>query len=133
MPTEINFRLADAEKPIILVPTFVNGRGPYDFVLDTGASVTVLSAALAQSIGIKSGGAKEGMGCGAGGKVELSTGHVKSLAIGGAKQENLQVAIADLSALSQAVGAQLEGIVGYNYLKDFKVTIDYSKTSLSLA
>lgn len=57
---------------------------------------------------------------------------VESLAIGTAKLENLHVAIADLNALSQAAGVKLEGIIGYNFLKSFRVTIDYPKGLLRL-
>lgn len=129
-PGEVNFRLAAACKPIVLVPTFLNGMGPYEFALDTGASLTVISADLAHSLEIKSGEAKEGMGCG--GKVEVAISRVASLAVGSARLENPEVAIADLGVLSQAVGAKLDGIIGYNYLKDFKVTIDYPKGRLRL-
>jgi len=34
--------------------------------------------------------------------------------------------------LSQAVGAKLDGIVGYNFLRDYKVVIDYPNELLSL-
>jgi hypothetical protein len=34
--------------------------------------------------------------------------------------------------LSQAIGAKLDGIVGYNFLHNYKVVIDYPGETLSL-
>jgi predicted aspartyl protease len=112
-------------KPVILVPAFINGKGPFEFALDPGASMTILSIELAERIGVKHGELKEGMG--AGGKVQVVMSIIDYLAIGQAKRENLQIAITDLNPLSQAVGIKLDGVVGYNYLKNFKLTIDYPR------
>jgi predicted aspartyl protease len=130
MSDEVSFSLGGPAKPIILVPTFVNGRGPYDFALDTGASMTVLATELARSLGIKSGGS--GKGVGAGGSVEVSMASIDSLALGRSELKGLQVAVVDLGALSRAAGVRLQGIIGYNFLKSFRVTIDYPKKLLRL-
>jgi len=50
--TEIAFRHANAEDPLLVVPTLVNEKGPYDFALDTGASRTVISLELAAEFGL---------------------------------------------------------------------------------
>lgn len=130
MSTEVTFRLASATRPVLLVPVFVNGKGPYEFALDTGATTTILSVELARSLGIEGEEKKEGVG--AGGRTQVSIAHVASLGVGAAKLENLQVAILDLNVLSQAAGAKLNGIIGYNYLKNFRVTIDYPQARLRL-
>jgi hypothetical protein len=36
-----------------------------------------------------------------------------------------------LPALSQALATRLDGIIGYNFLKEFRVTIDYPNETLS--
>jgi hypothetical protein len=38
-----------------------------------------------------------------------------------------------LDMLSTAVGAKLDGIIGYNFLNLFRVTIDYPRTTLNFA
>jgi predicted aspartyl protease len=43
----MQFSLIDSDKPIIIVKVKVNGEGPFDFAVDTGASVTALSKQLA--------------------------------------------------------------------------------------
>ncbi|MGB8322898.1 MAG: hypothetical protein WCE52_08050 [Candidatus Acidiferrum sp.] len=40
--TGVTFRLAGSKQALILVPVFVDGRGPYSFVVDTGATTTVV-------------------------------------------------------------------------------------------
>ena len=130
MSTQLSFRLAGPARPIILVPTFVNGRGPYEFALDTGAAVTVLSPELAAALGLTSAEAREGMG--AGGKIQVGITSIQSLAVGTAGIENLQAAIADLSGIGKAAGVRLDGIIGHNYLRHFVVTIDYPACSLRL-
>ena len=130
MSNEVSFRLGGPAKPIILVPTFVNRMGPYDFALDTGASLTILSVELAESLGVKKGGS--GMGIGAGGSIQVSMGSVNSVAVGRIEVREILVAVMDLAALSQAVGVRLLGIIGYNFLKSFRLTIDYPKRLLRL-
>jgi predicted aspartyl protease len=130
MSNEVSFRLGDPAKPLILVPTSINGKGPYDFALDTGASMTILSGELVQSLGVSRGVSRTGVG--AGGSVEVSLASVDSLAIGRVEVKRLQVAVMDLDILSQAVGVRLMGIIGYNFLRSFRVTIDYPKKLLRL-
>lgn len=131
MLSEVYFRLAGGAQPLVLVPVHVNGEGAYDFVLDTGAGTSLLSPELARELNVEGAETKEAQT--AGGKVSVAVGSVESLAIGTAKVENLQVAMTDLSDLSKAVGAKVDGDIGYNYLKHFRVTIDYGSNILRLA
>jgi predicted aspartyl protease len=131
-PSAVPFRLASPAKPLILVPARVNGTGPYQFALDTGASTTVLASGLAQELGIARTGAPAMTG--GGGAVAASLGTLRSLALGDRRINNLPIVIADfLSALSTVVGERLDGIVGHNYLREFRVTIDYGQGMLELA
>lgn len=131
MIAEVRFRLAGGTQPLILVPVTVNDTGTYDFILDTGAGTSLLSTNLARSLGVEGTRTKEGQT--AGGKVTVRLGDVGSLAIGAAKVENVEVGIVDLSDLGKAVGAKIDGDIGYNYLKNFRVTIDYRNSTLRLA
>lgn len=129
-PVEITFQLGGPAKPVVLVPVLVNGRGPYQFALDTGAGQTVVSSELAEEVALEKGEKREALG--AGGKVTVSLSKVNSIAVGCAGLEDLPVVVTDLSVLRLAIGARLDGILGYNYLSNFKVTIDYSKRKLFL-
>lgn len=127
----VKFRIAHPAKPLMLLEASVNGAGPFQFALDTGTSTTLISPELAQRFSIRS-ESVPGM-TGAGGAVQARAGMVESLAIESAAIANVQVMVADvLMMLGQAIGARLDGIIGYNYLKEFKTTIDYPNEILHL-
>lgn len=121
---EVPFRLAGPVKPLVLVPAFVNGRGPHAFVLDTGASATVLSPGLAAALTLETAAAKPMSG--AGGMLQATVGRVGSLTVGAAELRDVTVMVADfLAELGRVAGAPLDGILGYNFLRHFRVTLDY--------
>ena len=53
MDISIPFKLVGANRTHILIPVFVNGKGPYDFLFDTGSVTTVLLPDFAQQLAIK--------------------------------------------------------------------------------
>lgn len=121
--SRVKFRLAGGAQPLILVPVFVNEKGPFDFILDTGAGTSLLSTELAKQLGVKIIGAKEGQS--AGGKVSVSLAKVESLAVGKTRLPDIDVGIVDLSHIGTTIGAQIDGDLGYNFIKHFRITIDY--------
>ena len=126
----VAFRLAGGAQPLLLLPVQVNDRGPFQFVLDTGAGTTLLTPALAHSLGVRSIGTRQGQT--AGGAVDISLAVVDSLGVGELQRANLDVAILDLSRISQTIGTPLDGDLGYNFLKDFRLTIDFHAAELRL-
>ena len=128
--SRIRFRLAGGAQPLILLPVRVNNRGPFDFILDTGAGTSLLSSELARELGVKIIGSKEGQS--AGGKVSVSLAKVDSLAVGEMKMNEVDVGVVDLGQIGKTIGARIDGDLGYNYLKYFRVTIDYGLCELRL-
>src|SRR5438876_2352002 len=122
-PNSNKFRLVGGAQPLILLPVRVNDRGPFDFILDTGAGTTLLSSDLAKQLEAKVIGSKEGQS--AGGKVSVSLAKVESLAVGETKLHDVDVGVVDLAQIGKTVGAKIDGDLGYNFLKHFRVTIDY--------
>jgi predicted aspartyl protease len=129
---EVAFRLASPLKPLVLVQVTVNGRDTQEFALDTGCSTTMISPELAKALEI-AGVPIPPITTGGGHQVSASVGNLASLVVGDAGIKNLPVIIADsFSMLNQATGAKFDGIIGYNFLKEFAVTIDYPNGRLSL-
>src|SRR5262249_23645317 len=126
----VKFRLTGGAQPLILIPVRVNDRGPFEFILDTGAGTSLLSSELAKELEIKNLGSKEGEG--GGGKIAVSLAKVGSLAVGEMRFQNVDVAIVDLRQIGAAVGAKLDGDIGYNFLKHFRLTIDYRDSTVRL-
>ena len=120
---KVKFRLAGGAQPLILLPVQVNGEGPFEFILDTGAGTSLLSSDLAKKLNIKIISTKEGQS--AGGKISVSLAKVDSLALGQAKLDDLDVGIVDLSHIGKTIGTKIDGDVGYNFLKHFRIAIDY--------
>jgi predicted aspartyl protease len=113
------------------LPVFVNEKGPYDFVLDTGASSTVISLEVAAEFGLAA--EKTSQLTAGGGNGTVSRVQLSSLAVGAARQENLAAAASDfLTQLSAELGSKLQGILGYHFLRHYHVTLDYPRGVLSL-
>ena len=127
---KVKFRLAGGAQPLILLPVQVNGRGPFDFILDTGAGTSLLSSDLAKQLDVKVIGSKEGHS--AGGKVSVSLAKIDFLAVGGIKLSDVDVGIVDLATIGKTIGAKIDGDLGYNFLKHFRVSIDYRNCEIRL-
>jgi predicted aspartyl protease len=127
---EIAFRWANAEDPLVVVPVFVNEKGPYDFALDTGASSTLISLELAAEFGLAT--EKISRLTAGGGNGTVSRVQLSSLAVGAARQENLAAASDFLTQLNAELGSKLHGIVGYDFLRHYRVTLDYPRGALTL-
>jgi len=120
---KVKFRLAGGAQPLILLPVHVNEHGPFDFIFDTGAGTSLLSAELSKQLGVKVIGSKEGQS--AGGKVSVSLAKVDSLSVAESKVDDVDVGIVDLSQIEKTIGVKIDGDLGYNFLKHFRIAIDY--------
>jgi predicted aspartyl protease len=127
---KVKFHLPGGAQPLILLPVHVNGQGPFEFILDTGAGTSLLSSDLAKELEIKVVGSKDGQT--AGGKVSVSLAKVDSFAVGEAKLDDIDVGIVDLSHIGTAIGAKIDGDLGYNFLKHFRISIDYRDCEIRL-
>lgn len=112
------------ESHLVGVPVHINGKGPYEFVLDTGAGNTVLTPDLADQLGLEV-KPVEGIARGVGGDVQLKLAAADSLSVGEAKITNNQVVVIDLSKVSPKGGLIENGIIGFDFLKNFETVLDY--------
>jgi hypothetical protein len=116
------------EGAFILLPVFINDSGPFRFLLDTGASTTVLSPRLAKDFGIK-GAPIEAMGVQ--GDLAAESITLKRLEAAGQVVMELEAGIIDVfEYTSRAAGVQVDGILGHTFLKQFCVVIDYPQRTV---
>jgi predicted aspartyl protease len=127
---KVKFRLAGGAQPLILLPVEVNGEGPFEFILDTGAGTSLLSSELGEKLRVKVIGSKQGQS--AGGAVSVSLAKVSSLVVGSARVNDVDVGLVDLSHIGKTVGARIDGDLGYNFLRHFRVTLDYRNNEIRL-
>src|SRR5215471_5306546 len=85
-PAPIHFRKS---LNLIFASLKINGKGPYEFAIDTGATQTVLSEKLAAEIGLEPVTSTVVFGIGGAGKVETKLYKVKDLSIGDVKVSNI--------------------------------------------
>lgn len=104
---------------MIIVPVSINGSGPYDFLLDTGASKTMLDRKLADELGLTRVGEKTIIGELA--STAMAVVHVNSLSVAGATVPGGDVFSTDHSASVSKV----RGVLGEDFMKNFDVLIDY--------
>ena len=128
---EVAFRMGGPGGGALLVPVHINGEGPFDFALDTGATLTCVDAALARRLGLPeaSGIAGTGVGIGSSGSVRFV--EVDSFGVGAASAEALTTCVLDLQHIRTA-GIEIHGLVGLNFLREFRVALDFDRNVLLL-
>ena len=122
----VRFRLVGKSNPLIVVPAFADESGPHEFLLDSGATRSMLSQELACSLGVEQQSLDDAFG--AGGRRQLGFVTIKSLRVGPAAQEGLMLGIADdLAAIGNALKVRVAGLIGFDFIKNFRMTIDYQQ------
>lgn len=126
------FYIAKPDRPIITVKGKINGQGPFNLIFDTGASMTIIEKQTAEKLGLADKVQATRSALGAGGAVTSSILKVESIEVDDIKVRDLQVGILDLSNISKcACIGEFGGIIGYNFVKDYRIIIDYPKQEIS--
>lgn len=109
---------------ILIVEAKVNGKGPFHFLLDTGAGITIVTPQLAQRLGLGSQSSVTAQG--PGGSAAAGMLQLQSVTVGRASRDGVAAAVVDLPAglTYQGRYGSIDGIIGYSFLKDYAVTID---------
>jgi predicted aspartyl protease len=128
---EIPFQLAGPGDAAIIVPVFINGQGPFRFVLDTGATFTCLDPVLSRRLALPERPGTLGVGAGIGGAGRVRLVRMDSVRVGGTVAEDLTGCEVDLSQAKQ-VGIEMDGLLGLNFLKPFRVTLDFEREVMTL-
>lgn len=108
---------------VIFVKTSVNNKGAFPFIMDTGATETVVTPVTAKCAGISA--------IGVGNKKK---GTAKSIAVDNFIVRDLQVLVFDPpQALSLRLdkGVNYGGILGYTFLRHFITTINYRNLTVN--
>jgi hypothetical protein len=99
------------------------------WIIDTGASVTVVDAAYAEELGLETAGKMKGYGAGT--TVEAAFTELPAFSVKGIDFEPQKVAVLAIRELFERVGLDVVGILGYDFLSRFVVKIDYANQLLS--
>jgi serine protease DegQ len=118
---EIPYRLTDTKH--VLVRAKLNGKGPYNFILDTGAPAVFIPKKVANEVGVK----LDGRGWGEFDRFEVE---------GGVVVEKARTRVEDLFQLEGMnglglAGVELHGVIGYNVLAKYRITYDFAADKLA--
>ncbi len=128
--TELAMRLAHPAKPLILIEVHIGKRGPFRFAIDTGTSTSAISADLGRELGVTT--RPMGPVTTGGASLAMQAAQISDLRVGSCHVPAVTVIIGDFLAMLSEGGTKLDGIVGYNFLRHFKVALDYPQESFSL-
>jgi clan AA aspartic protease (TIGR02281 family) len=107
------------------VQATVNGRTRALFLLDTGASYCVIAPGLARELAVAPTGSFATVHT-ANGAVRAPVVRLRSVELGGARAHDVQ------SIVHDAVGPQLDGVLGLNFLNRYRYAVDPHARTLTL-
>lgn len=111
------------------INVFLNGKGPFSFLLDTGGSLAI-SRATAEAAGLKLVGEGHDSGF-AGASITTRFARITDLRLGAAHLRDQYASVYD--AGSGASGGQTAGSIGYEVLARFTTTFDFPRRTITLS
>ncbi len=136
--------------PVVVIPAQVishyiivtakwDRRGPYNFLIDTGGSVTLVSPTLAQRYGVPVRDPRTGkttsvtVRSAAGETASLDATTLRRLEIGEVVFETVPALVYDCNELSVHLGLRIDGILGFPLFREVLLTLDYPKSRVVLS
>jgi predicted aspartyl protease/Flp pilus assembly protein TadD len=100
---------------------------PLNFIVDTGASISVISSEVARHEKISSfaGDQKLQVIGAAGIENDVPTFNLPRVTFGSASRKDLRAIALDLNIINEASGFEQAGILGGNFLKNYRLTFDF--------
>jgi len=113
---------------VVVIEAMLNGKTPAKLVVDTGATYTMISVATAKELDIDPSGNQRRLPIQtANGMIQAPLTRLESINVGGMEMKNLTAVIHDAVPSSQVAG-----LLGLNFLSNFRMDIDTQKGLLHL-
>lgn len=115
---EIPYKLTDSKH--VMVRVKLNGKGPFNFILDTGAPALIMTEAVAKKTGAE---------------LDKGWGKFKLDVEGGLTVPDAKGIAMDMFQLKGMnamgiAGVELHGVIGYNILAKFRIQYDFTEDKL---
>ncbi len=125
--------------PLVVLPARIIGnfiiveakwdrQGPYHFVIDTGSANTLVTPTLARRYGIgepRPGAPRVSVASAEGDLLELPSAVLRRMDFDDARFEDVPVLIYDCAALSAHLGIRIDGVLGFPFFRNARLTLDY--------
>jgi predicted aspartyl protease len=112
----------------LVAPVFINGRGPFRFMLDTGASNSAVTMALVDKLGLVPDPAARASVRGVSGVAVVPTVYLDELTAGAIRLQSLQVPVLAGSAIEE-----FDGVLGMDGLGNMRITADFVRDRISIS
>ena len=114
----------------IIINIKINDGGIMNFMFDTGAGGTLISASAAKELGLDGGSSRTNTG--AVGTHEVNIYRGNSLTLGSLEVDGVNLMVDDKDFEEFDDGSSLDGIIGYHILSRYVVTINFDESKLYL-
>lgn len=108
----------------LTVQAYVNGQGPFDFLVDTGASSSVIATEVADQLALARGGTNRLHSIA--GEQAVSTARVASLAVGKRSRSNMVVSVLPRALL------RVDGVLGLEWLGRASLLLDFQRHRMTV-
>lgn len=121
-PIEVPFEFVANQ---IIVQAKIGGRGPFNMLIDTDTDPSAIDSATAKELGLDV-GAKGSVATGGGTeKNVVYPTRLPTVEVGALTARDVGAATIDLKQLSDRIGKPIQGVLGFSFLKDRIIQIDY--------
>ncbi|WP_258097883.1 aspartyl protease family protein [Marinoscillum pacificum] len=114
----------------IFISVSVDDSDPVDFIFDTGDGLSVLDTDIAKKLNLKPD--HQSTKTSAQGSISGSLIAHNKIEINDVKLDDIELYTTELSHLEQTIGRNIDGIIGYDLLKNYVVKIDYEDMKIKL-
>lgn len=111
----------------VIAPVMIDGKGPFRFLMDTGANGSVVSTGLVQKLGLVPGPVVNEQVEGTTGTAQLPCVAIASMRIGDVVKRNLQLPVSDSPLLRG-----LDGILGMAGFGAVRVVVDFQGNRVAI-
>ncbi|OKS88952.1 hypothetical protein RG47T_4430 [Mucilaginibacter polytrichastri] len=121
---------------MVIVKTKIDGKGPYNFIIDSGVGIIIITdPSLADSVGMQSRRTIKLSGLGTGEDFDATISSNISFDINGIKGNNMSAAILrkDRFGLSNYAGMPIHGLIGYDFFNSLAVKFNFFDSTLTVA
>jgi len=121
-PIEVPFEFVANQ---IIVQAKIGGKGPYNMLIDTDTDPSAIDSATAKELGLDV-GAKGSVATGGGTeKNVVYPTRLSTVEVGALTARDVGAATIDLKKLSDRIGKPIHGVLGFSFLRDRIIQIDY--------